>query len=95
MAVFSQELTRANNDIHAINTSLNRDLDIVHVTPDVGQNLSLQTELADGLAVESALLTGARAGKLDTVDTERVERLGDLDLGLGVKVGIGKLLALS
>ena len=90
-----KERTGANNYIHAVHTSLDRDLDIIHVTSYVCQNLGLEAQLADGFAVESALLTRARTCKLYAVYTELIELLGDLDLGLGVEVGIGELLALA
>jgi hypothetical protein len=93
--VLSQERTGANDNIDTVNTSLDSNLDIVHVAADVGQDLGLEAELADGLAVETGLLRGTRRGELDAVNTKLVESLGDLDLGLGVKVGIGKLLALT
>ena len=93
--VLSQERAGADNDIDTVNTSLNSNLDIVHVAANVGQDLSLETQLADGLAVKTRLLRGTRRGELDAVDTKLIQSLGDLDLGLGVKVGIGKLLALT
>lgn len=65
------------------------------MAPYVGQDLSLEAQLGDGLAVLATLLTGTRARQLDAVDAESVELLGDLDLGLGVEVGVGELLALS
>lgn len=95
MAVFPQVLAGANNDIDTVNTGLNSHLNIVHVTPDVGQNLGLEAELADGFAVLARLLTCARAGELDAVNTELIERLGDLDLSLSVEVCVGELLALT
>jgi len=93
--VLSQERAGTDNDIDTVNTSLNSNLDIVHVAANVGQDLSLETQLADGLAVKTRLLRGTRRGELDAVDTKLIQSLGDLDLGLGVKVGIGKLLALT
>jgi hypothetical protein len=35
------------------------------------------------------------AEKTHTVNTEFIESLGDLDLGIKVKVGVGELLALT
>jgi hypothetical protein len=93
--VLSQERAGANDNIDTVDTSLDSNLDIVHMAADVSQDLGLETELADGLAVETRLLRGTRRGELDAVNTKLVESLGDLDLGLGVKVGIGKLLALT
>lgn len=95
MGVLPEVLAGANNDINTVNTGLNSNPDIVHVTSDVSQDLSLQAKLADSLAILAGLLTGARAGELDAVNTEVIEGLGDLDLGLGVEVGVGELLTLT
>lgn len=62
---------------------------------DVSQDLGLEAELADGLAILAGLLRGSGRGKLNVVDTKVVEGLGNLDLGLGVEEGVGELLALS
>lgn len=93
--VLPQERAGANDDIDTVDTSLNSDFDIVHVTPDVGQDLGLETKLADGLAVQTRLLARARAGKLNAVNTELIQSLGNPDLGLGVEVCVGELLALT
>jgi len=93
--VLPQERAGANDDIDTVDTSLNSDFDIVHVTSDVSQDLGLEAELADSNAVQARLLTRARAGKLNAVNSELVKGFGDSDLGLGVEVGVGELLALS
>lgn len=95
VTVFPQELTRANDNINTIDSGLDGYLDIVHMTSHMREDLGLQSELADGLAVESALLTGARASELDAVNAKGIKLLGDGNLGLGIKVCIGKLLSLS
>jgi hypothetical protein len=61
----------------------------------VSENLGLESEVADGLAVETRLLTGSGRGKFDVVDAEIVQSLGDANLGLGVEEGVGELLALA
>lgn len=93
--VLSQERTGTNDNIDTVDTSLNSNLDIVHVAADVSQDLGLKTELADGLTIKTRLLRGTRRSELDAVNTKLIQSLSDLDLGLGVKVGIGKLLALT
>ncbi len=60
---------------------------------DVGEDLGLQAELADGLAVEPRLLRGRGGRELDVLDTESIQRLRDGDLGLGVEEGVRKLFA--
>lgn len=93
--VFPEVLRGTNNDINTIDTGLDSDLDIVHVTSDVSQDLGLQAELADGLAVLARLLACARAGQLDAVHSKFIQLLGDCDLHVGVEVGIGELLTLT
>lgn len=95
MTVLPQVLASTNDDIDTVDTSLNRNLNIVHVTSYVCKDLGLQSELADSFAVPTALLASTWASQLNAVYSESVERLGNLDFGLGVKIGVGKLLALS
>ena len=64
------------------------------MTTDMGENLGLKTELANGLAVEPGLFRGRGGCEFDVLDTKGVESLGNCDFGLGVEEGIGKLLAL-
>lgn len=61
----------------------------------MSQDLGLEAQLADSLAVEPRLLGGSGRRQLDVVNAEFVEGLGNADLGLGVEEGIGKLLALT
>ena len=61
----------------------------------MSEDLGLETEVADGLAVEAGLLTGSGRGEFDVVDAEVVQGLGDANLGLGVEEGVGELLALA
>lgn len=84
-----------NDDIEAVDTSLYCHTSIVHVAADVSQDLGLEAELADGLAILAGLLRGSWRGKLDIVDAEVIESLGNLDLGLGIEEGIGKLFTLT
>ena len=94
-------------------TSLDCYPGIVHMTPDVGEDLRLETELADGLAIcttslapsidrnsrkdgrtLSRLLRCRGAGELDVLDTERIKRLRNRNLGLGIEERVRELLAL-
>ena len=95
MRVLSQERAGTNDDIDTVDTSLNSNLDIVHVAANVSQDLSLETQLADSLAIKTRLLGSTRRSELDAVDAELIQSLSDFDLGLGVEVGIGKLLSLT
>jgi hypothetical protein len=61
----------------------------------VRQNLGLQTEVADSLAVFVRLGRRDRACKLDIIDAKIIEHGCDLDLVLGGEEGVGELLALS
>jgi hypothetical protein len=64
------------------------------VAADVGEDLGLEAELTDRLAVRARLLGCGGGGEFKVLDAERVERLGDGDLGVGVEECVGKLLAL-
>src|SRR3569833_616674 len=85
----------ADHDIKAITSRLHGQTGVVHVAANMSQDLGLEAELADSLAVLSRLLRGGGGRELDVVDTEIIESLGDLDLGLGIEEGVGKLLALA
>lgn len=52
-------------DIHSIDASLDGDSRVVHVAANVAQDLGLETELADSLAVAAGLLRGGRRGKFE------------------------------
>ena len=75
-------------------TGLDGDACIVHVAANVGENLGLEAELADGLAIIARLLGGGGGGEFDVLYTKGIECLGDGDLCLGVEKGIGELFAL-
>lgn len=94
MREFTEEGGCANDDIDTVDTSLDGDAGIVHVATNVGEDLGTETELADGLAVETRLLRGSGGGKLNILDTKGIEGLGNSDLGLGVEEGIGELFTL-
>ena len=95
VAVLHQVAAGADNDIDTVNTGRDGQLGIVHVTSHVSEDLGLETEVADGLAVEAGLLTRSGRGELDVVNAEIVQSLGDSDLGLSVEEGVGELLALT
>jgi hypothetical protein len=75
-------------------TSFNGNPGVVHMTPDVGEDLGLEPELADRLTVCARLFGSSGRGELDVVNTKRIQCLGNGDLGLGVEECIGELLAL-
>jgi Holliday junction resolvase-like predicted endonuclease len=54
------------------------------------QNLGLEAELADSLAILARSFRSSRGGELDVVSTKLVESLSDFDLLLEVEVRIGK-----
>ena len=85
----------ANDNIDTIHTGLDSYPRVVHVAANVGEDLGLEAELANGFAVLARLLRCCGACELNVIDTKVVKRLGDLDLGLRVEEGIGKLFALS
>lgn len=95
MRVLAKVRGCANDDVEAIDTGFHSQTGVIHVATDVGEDLGLETELADGLAILSRLLRGGGGGKLDVVDAEVVESLGNLDLGLDIEEGVCELLALA
>jgi hypothetical protein len=95
VAVLHQVAAGTNDDVDTVNTSRDGQLGIGHVTSHVSEDLGLEAELADLLAVKARLLTGSGRGELDVVDAKVIEGLGDLDLGSGVEEGVGELLALA
>lgn len=67
---------------------------VIHMTPNVCQNLGSQAQLAYGLAVQTRLLGRSRRSEFDVIDNERIKGLDDSNLGLCIKERICKLLAL-
>lgn len=53
MGVLAQVCGCSNDNIKPIDTSLHGQTGIVHVAADVGQDLGLEAELADGFAILS------------------------------------------
>ena len=64
------------------------------MTPNVRQDLGLQTKLANGFAVGSGLFGRSGRSELDVFHTKGIEGLGDFDFGSGVEEGVGELFAL-
>lgn len=79
MAVFPQVLGSADDDVEAVNTSLDGEPGVAHVAADMGQNLGLEAEIADLLAVIVRLLGRGGRGQLDVVDAEGIEGLGAVE----------------
>lgn len=52
-------------DSHSVDTGLNGNTGIVHVAANVSEDLSLEAELADSLAIGTGLLRSTGGGKLD------------------------------
>lgn len=45
------------------------------------QDLGLEAEIADGLAIIVGLLRGSGGGQFDVVDAKSIERLGTMEIG--------------
>lgn len=90
MGVLSEERRCTNNNVHTIDTGLDGNLGIFHIASNVSQDLGLETELADGLAVLAGGLRCSWRGQLDVVRSEFIESLCDFNLLGGVKIGVGK-----
>jgi hypothetical protein len=95
VAVFAQIGRRADNDVDAVDTRLDSNPGIVHVAANVCEDFGFQAEFADGLEVSAGLLRGCRGGEFDVLDAKVRQRFRDLYFFLGVKEGVGELLALS
>ncbi|EEQ40972.1 homocitrate synthase, mitochondrial precursor [Clavispora lusitaniae ATCC 42720] len=93
--ISSQESRCANNNINTVHAGLHGHSGIVHVTTNMRQDLGLQAQLANGLAVSSRSFRSNRRGQFDVVHTEIVQGLGNLNLLFCGEKGIGKSLALS
>ena len=70
-------------------------LGILQGAARVRQHLGLEAQPGDGLAVLVALRRGGRRSQLDVLDAKLVQRVGDLHLLLGGKVGADELLAFA
>jgi hypothetical protein len=75
-------------------TRLNSDAGIVHVTADMREDLGLEAELADCLAICPRLLWGGRRCQFNVFHAESIQRLCDGDFGFGVEESVRKLFAL-
>ena len=90
MRMFPEEGRGADDNVDAVDAGLDGNLGILHVASDVGEDLGLEAELADGFTVLAGLLRGGRRGQLYVVGAKLVESLCNFDLLVGVEVGIGK-----
>jgi hypothetical protein len=86
--VLPQERARANDDVHAVHTRLDGQTGVVHVTPDVCEDLGLlEAELADCLAVRARLGGRGGRGELDVFDSKVVEPKGRARLARSANKG--------
>ena len=65
VAVLAQVRRGADDHVDAVHARLDGQPRVVHVAADVRQDLGLEAQLADGLAVEPALLRRGGAGQFD------------------------------
>lgn len=84
----------ADDNVNAVDAGFDGDARIVHVAADVGEDLRVEAELADGFAVRTGLLGRGGRGELEVLDTERIERPCDRDLRLRIEESVGELFAL-
>ena len=90
VGVLAEEGGGADDDVDAVHSCFDSDSGVFHITADMGEDLALEAELADRFTVLARLLRGGGGGELDVVGTKLVESFGDLDLLVGVEVGIGE-----
>ena len=76
VAVLAKELGGSNDNVESIDAGLDSQLGITHVAANVCQDLGLESEVADLLAVIIRLLGGGGGGELDVVDAECIEGFG-------------------
>lgn len=95
MGELPEEGRGSDDDVDTIDTGRDGESCVIHVATDVGEDLGLESELADSHEVEPGLLGGSRGGDLDVVDTKVIESLGNLNLLCSVEEGIRELLTLS
>lgn len=74
MRVFPEERRGSNDDIDTVNTGLDGDSRVVHVTSDVCEDLGvLEAEVADGFTVSTRFWRGGGRGQLNVLDSELVK----------------------
>ncbi len=95
MGEFAQQAAGAEEHVDAVDAGVDGDLGVVHVTADVGQDLGLEAQPGDALAVGPALGAGHRRGQFEVLDAECVQQAGDLHLLVAGEEGVGELLALA
>lgn len=61
---------------------------------NMGEDLGLEAQLANGFAVQARLLRSSRGCELDVIHAKCVQSLRDGDFSLRVKEGVRKLFAL-
>lgn len=59
------ELCCVGRDIHSVDASLDGNPGIVHVASNVAEDLGLETQLADGLAIQLGLLRRSRRSQFE------------------------------
>ena len=91
----AQQARGAEQDVDAVDAGLDRDARVLHRAARVGEDLRLQAQVGDGLAVAPAARARRRRGHLEVLDAELVEHLRDGHLLLGGEEGVGELLALA
>lgn len=95
MAVLAQEARCSNDEINAVNTTLDSLLGILHIAPDVCEDLGLEAKVADGLAVLVRLLRRDGTRQFQIVASKIAKHRCNLDLVLSGEEGVCELLAFS
>ncbi len=83
------------DDIDAVDTGLERQLRVAHVTARMSQHLGPQAQARHPFAVVPAATARRRRGELEVLDAERVQEARDLDFLVAVEEGVGELLAFA
>jgi len=93
--VLAQERGRGHVQIDTLHTRLDGRLDVAHVAARVREDLGLEVEARDRLAVAHGLHARGRVDQLNVVDTDLVEHVGNVHAVLARELGRRKLLALA
>lgn len=84
-----------NHDVQTVDARVHRDTGVIHVTADMGENLSFEPELANSLTILPRLLRGGGGSQLNVVHAKVVQGFGNFDLSLGVEESVRKLFAFA
>jgi hypothetical protein len=75
------------------NTCLHSNACVIHVTPDVCQDLGFESKLANSFTIQPGLFRCSGGSEFDVFNSESIQRLGNRNFRLRIKECICKLLS--